>query len=135
EDYWGTGRSYHHTAPISNVYALREALRIVADEGIEARWERHLRIGGALKAGLTAMGLSMLPDDAWWLPSLNAVRVPDGVSADRVVRRLLERHSIEIAGGLGDLAGRIFRIGCMGYACSRGNVLRLLAGLGEALHA
>lgn len=133
EGYWGDERSYHHTAPITNIYALREALRLVAEEGIEERWARHLRIAGALKAGVRAMGLEMLPDDAWWLPSLNAVRVPDGVDAGRVIGILLEEHGIEIAGGLGDLAGRIFRIGCMGHACREGNVFRLLAALASAL--
>lgn len=133
EGYWGEERSYHHTAPITNVYGLREALRLVAEEGIEERWERHLRVAGALKAGVRAMGLEMLPDDAWWLPSLSAVRVPDGVDASRVTGILLEEHGIEIAGGLGDLAGRIFRIGCMGHACRGGNVLRLLAVLGHVL--
>lgn len=133
EGYWGEERSYHHTAPITNIYALREALRLVAEEGIEECWERHLRVAGALKAGVRAMGLDMLPDDSWWLPSLNAVRVPDGVDADRVTGVLLEEHGIEIAGGLGDLAGQIFRIGCMGHACRGGNVLRLLAALGRVL--
>ena len=133
EGYWGAERSYHHTAPITNVYALREALRLVAEEGIEQRWARHLRVAGALKAGVRAMGLEMLPDDSWWLPSLNAVRVPDRVDASRVTGILLRTHGIEIAGGLGDLAGQIFRIGCMGHACRGGNVLRLLAALGRVL--
>jgi alanine-glyoxylate transaminase/serine-glyoxylate transaminase/serine-pyruvate transaminase len=133
ESYWGEERSYHHTAPISNIYGLREALRIVAEEGIEARWQRHLRIAGALKAGVRAMGLGMVPEDGWWLPSLNAVRVPEPVDAKRVTKRLLAEHGIEIAGGLGDLAGRIFRIGCMGYGCRAGNVLELLSALGESL--
>lgn len=133
EGYWGSERSYHHTAPITNVYALREALRLVAEEGIEERWARHRAVAGGLKAGVQAMGLEMLADDAWWLPSLNAVTVPVGADAKRVTRRLLVEHGIEIAGGLGDLAGRIFRIGCMGYACKPWNVLRLIAALGEAL--
>lgn len=133
EGYWGDERSYHHTAPISNVYALREALRLVAEEGIEARWARHRRIAGALKFGVVAMGLQMLPEDEWWLPSLNAVRVPEGIDAKRVTARLLSEHGIEIAGGLGDLAGKIFRIGCMGHACRPGNVLRLLSALGGIL--
>ncbi|HSM09080.1 MAG TPA: alanine--glyoxylate aminotransferase family protein [Gemmatimonadota bacterium] len=135
EGYWGDERSYHHTAPISNVYALREALRLVAEEGIEARWTRHRHVAGALKAGVTAMGLDMLAEDAWWLPSLNAVRVPEGVDAKRATTRLLAEHGIEIAGGLGDLAGRIFRIGCMGHACRPGNVLRVLAALGAVLRS
>lgn len=133
ESYWGEDRSYHHTAPISSVYALREALRLVAEEGIEERWARHLRVAGGLKAGVQAMGLDMLPEDAFWLPSLNAVRVPDGVDSKVVTRALLTDHAIEIAGGLGDLAGQIFRIGCMGHACRPGNVLLLLAALGDVL--
>lgn len=135
EGYWGDERSYHHTAPISNVYALREALRLVAEEGIEARWARHRHVAGALKAGVTAMGLEMLSEDAWWLPSLNAVRVPESIDAKRATTRLLSEHAIEIAGGLGDLAGRIFRIGCMGHACRPGNVLRVLAALGAVLRS
>ncbi|MGD8495313.1 MAG: alanine--glyoxylate aminotransferase family protein [Gemmatimonadales bacterium] len=135
EGYWGAERSYHHTAPITNIYGLREALRLVAEEGIEQRWARHRHVAGGLKAGVRAMGLDMLAEDAWWLPSLNAVTVPDGVDAKRVTRRLLAEHGIEIAGGLGDLAGRIFRIGCMGHACRPWNVLRLIASLGEALRA
>lgn len=133
ESYWGEERSYHHTAPITNIYGLREALRIVAEEGIEERWSRHARVAGALRSGLEAMGLSMLAEDEWWLPSLNAVLVPDGVDAHQVTRRLLIEHGIEIAGGLGDLAGRIFRIGCMGYACQPSNVLLLIARLGQVL--
>ncbi len=133
ESYWGAERSYHHTAPISNIYALHEALRLVAEEGIEARWARHLRVAGALKAGVRAMGLEMLTEDDWWLPSLNSVRVPEGVDAKTVIRRLLADHGIEIAGGLGDLAGKIFRIGCMGHACRPGNILLLLAALGNVL--
>ena len=133
ESYWGDDRSYHHTAPISNIYALREALRLVAEEGIEERWARHLRVAGGLKAGVRGMGLEMLPDDEWWLPSLNSVRVPAGIEAKAVTRRLLAEHGIEIAGGLGDLAGTIFRIGCMGHGCRPGNVLLLLAALGNAL--
>lgn len=133
ESYWGNERSYHHTAPISNIYALREALRLVAEEGIEERWARHLRVAGALKAGVRALGLEMLAEDSWWLPSLNAVKVPEGIDAKIVTRRLLADHGIEIAGGLGVLAGKIFRIGCMGHACRPRNILLLLAALGEAL--
>lgn len=133
ESYWGDDRSYHHTAPISSIYALREALRLVAEEGIEERWARHLRVAGGLKAGVQAMGLQMLPDDSFWLPSLNAVRVPEGIDSKAVTRALLTDHGIEIAGGLGDLAGQIFRIGCMGHACRPGNVLLLLSALGAVL--
>src|SRR6056297_3280483 len=85
EGYWGDERSYHHTAPITNVYAIREALRLVAEEGIEERWARHRRVAGALKAGVEAMGLGLNPEDEYWLPSLNAVLVPDGVDAGEAI--------------------------------------------------
>jgi alanine-glyoxylate transaminase/serine-glyoxylate transaminase/serine-pyruvate transaminase len=133
EGYWGDDRSYHHTAPITNVYALREALRLVAEEGIEARWERHLRVAGALKAGVEAMGLEMNAPDEYWLPSLNAVRVPSGVDDGAVISYLLDEYDLEIASGLGDLAGEIFRIGCMGHSARPKNVAYLLTTLGEAL--
>ncbi|MCU4975447.1 alanine--glyoxylate aminotransferase family protein [Halobacteria archaeon AArc-m2/3/4] len=133
EGYWGEDRSYHHTAPITNVYAIREALRLVAEEGIEERWDRHRAVAGALKTGVEAMGLEMNPDDEYWLPSLNAVRVPDGVEDDAVIERLLEEYDLEIAGGLGDLAGDVWRIGCMGHSARPKNVSYLLGALGNAL--
>lgn len=133
ESYWGEERSYHHTAPVSNIYALREALRLVAEEGIEARWERHQRVCGALRDGLQSMGLELNSPPEAWLPSLQAVRVPVDIEPDAVVRGLLQSHGIEIAGGLGDLAGAILRIGCMGHSARAGNVLQLLQGLGGVL--
>ncbi|WP_135534327.1 pyridoxal-phosphate-dependent aminotransferase family protein [Halostella pelagica] len=133
EGYWGEERAYHHTAPITNVYALREALRLVAEEGIESRWERHLDVARALKAGVEAMGLEMNAPDEYWLPSLNAVRVPDGVSDGEVIQALLDQYDLEIAGGLGDLSGDIFRIGCMGYSARPKNVSYLLSALGDVL--
>jgi alanine-glyoxylate transaminase/serine-glyoxylate transaminase/serine-pyruvate transaminase len=133
EGYWGEERAYHHTAPITNVYGLREALRLVAEEGIEARWARHLDVAGALKAGLEAMGLEMNAPDAFWLPSLNAVRVPDGVDDGAVIDALLDEYDIEIASGLGDLDGEIFRIGCMGYSARPGTVAFLVSALGDVL--
>ena len=133
EEYWGDERAYHHTAPVSNVYALREALRLVAEEGIEARWDRHERIAGTLKAGVEGMGLEMNAPDDYWLPSLNAVRVPDGVDDAAVCAGMLERYGIEIARGLGDLAGDIFRIGCMGHAARPNNVVAMLSALGAEL--
>ena len=133
EGYWGEERSYHHTAPISSVYALREALRLVAEEGIEERWDRHRRVAGALRDGLEAMGLTMNAEDEYWLPSLNAVRVPDGVDDGAVIDRLLTEHDLEIASGLGDLSGQIFRIGCMGHSARSKNVTYLLSTLGDAL--
>jgi len=135
QEYWGEERAYHHTAPITNVYALREALRLVAEEGIEARWERHEHVASALKAGVEAMGLALNPEDDYWLPSLNAVRLPDGVDDGAVIDALLDDHGIEVAGGLGDLAGDVLRIGCMGHSARPSNVLALVAGLGDALEA
>ncbi|WP_254809316.1 pyridoxal-phosphate-dependent aminotransferase family protein [Natronosalvus amylolyticus] len=133
EGYWGSDRSYHHTAPITNVYAIREALRLVAEEGIEARWERHRELAGSLKAGMEGMGLEMNAPEAYWLPSLNAVRVPDGVDDGDICADLLERYDLEIASGLGDLAGEIFRIGCMGHSARPENVLLVVTALGDSL--
>jgi len=133
-DYWGSERAYHHTAPITNVYALREALRLAAEEGIEDRWGRHERVAGGLRAGLVAMGLDPVADEAWWLPSLTTVRLPAEVDPDAVIERLLAR-GIEVAGGLGDLAGEVLRIGCMGHSARRANVLATLAALADALEA
>ncbi|WP_177213362.1 pyridoxal-phosphate-dependent aminotransferase family protein [Halopelagius inordinatus] len=135
EGYWGDERAYHHTAPVTNVYALREALRLVAEEGIEERWDRHLHVAGALKAAAEAMGLGLNPDDEFWLPSLNAVLVPDGVDAGAAIDYLLEQYDLEIAGGLGALSGDIFRIGCMGHSARPQNVAFLATALGEALEA
>ncbi|GAA0229433.1 pyridoxal-phosphate-dependent aminotransferase family protein [Haladaptatus pallidirubidus] len=133
EGYWGDERAYHHTAPITNVYALREALRLVAEEGIEARWERHRNVAGALKTGVEAMGVEMNAPDDYWLPSLNAVRVPAGVTDTDVTDYLLEQYDLEIATGLGDLDGEIFRIGCMGYSARPETVSYLVSALGDAL--
>ncbi|MFT4891592.1 MAG: alanine-glyoxylate transaminase/serine-glyoxylate transaminase/serine-pyruvate transaminase [Halobacteriales archaeon] len=133
EHYWDDERDYHHTGPMTNVYALREALRIVAEEGIEERWDRHRRVAGALVSGLEAMGLELLADEDFWLPSLNAVRVPNGVDDGQVIDHLLSEYDIEIVGGLGDLSGEIFRIGAMGYSARPETVAYLLSALGEAL--
>ncbi|AKH98147.1 pyridoxal-phosphate-dependent aminotransferase family protein [Halanaeroarchaeum sulfurireducens] len=133
EGYWGDDRSYHHTAPITSVYALREALRLVAEEGIENRWERHRETAGAIKAGVEGMGLELNPEDDYWLPSLNAVRVPAGVTDGEVIDYLLSEYDIEIAGGLGDLSGDIFRIGCMGHSCRPDNVAFLMTAFADAL--
>ncbi len=135
EGYWGEERAYHHTAPITNVYAIREALRLVAEEGIENRWARHRHLAGALKAGMEGMGLEMNAPEAYWLPSLNAVRVPDGVDDSEVCEVLLEKYDLEIATGLGDLAGEIFRIGCMGHSARPENVVLVVAALGDALES
>jgi alanine-glyoxylate transaminase/serine-glyoxylate transaminase/serine-pyruvate transaminase len=135
EKYWGNDRTYHHTAPISMNYALREALRIVYEEGLEARWQRHELNHRALVAGIQAMGLQMnvAPEQRLW--SLNAVRVPDGVDDAKVRARLLIEDNIEIGGGLGPLKGKIWRIGLMGSGSSRDNVRLVLNALGRALIA
>ncbi len=131
--YWGEERAYHHTAPVSNVYALREALRIVVEEGLEARWDRHERVAGALRDGVTEMGLSLNTEPAFWLPSLNAVRLPSGVDDGAVIDHLLSEYNLEVAAGLGALSGDILRIGCMGYSAKPENVLTVVAALGDAL--
>ena len=135
EKYWGSDRTYHHTAPISMNYALREALRIVCDEGLEARWRRHELNHRALVAGIEAMGLKMNVAAEHRLWSLNAVRVPEGVDDARVRARLLNDSNIEIGGGLGPLKGKIWRIGLMGSGSSRENVRLVLQALHGALNA
>jgi alanine-glyoxylate transaminase/serine-glyoxylate transaminase/serine-pyruvate transaminase len=116
EKYWGDDRTYHHTAPISMNYALREALRLIEEEGLEKRWERHRSNHLAFVAGIEAMGLAMLvnPENRLW--SLNTVRIPDGISDAKVRSSLLQEFGIEIGGGLGPLKGKIWRVGLMGYS-------------------
>lgn len=135
EKYWGSDRTYHHTAPISMNYALREALRIVCDEGLEDRWKRHESNHRALVAGIEAMGLQMNVAKPHRLWSLNAVRVPEGIDDARIRARLLNDSNIEIGGGLGPLKGKIWRIGLMGSGSSRENVLLVLDALRNALNA
>ena len=134
-NYWGAARKYHHTAPINMIYALREALRIVAEEGLEARWARHRRNHLALVAGLEAMGLSMLVPEGERLPMLNAVRIPDGADDKTVRGALLHDFGIEIGGGLGPLAGQVWRVGLMGQASCRPNVVLFLSALETVLRA
>jgi len=131
--YWGKERTYHHTAPISMNYALREALRLVQEEGLEARFARHRLNQRALVAGLEAMGLQLLVADEYRLPSLTTVRIPAGVEEGRVRSRLLQEFNIEIAGGLGDLRGQIWRIGLMGHSSRRENVFLVLRALERLL--
>ena len=133
--YWGAERVYHHTAPITMNYALREALRLVAEEGLEARFARHLRHHRALVAGLDALGLGLASEEGHRLPMLNAVTVPDGVDEARVRGRLLAAHGIEIGGGLGPMKGKVWRIGLMGESSRREHVLAVLAALEDALRA
>lgn len=132
--YWSKVRAYHHTAPISMVYALREALAIVDEEGLENRWARHRRNREALEAGIEAMGLQMLAEERdKRLPTLSAVKVPEGIADTSVRKTLLDQFGIEIGGGLGDLKGKIVRIGMMGLNSSRRNVLLVLDALETAL--
>ena len=132
-DTYYSGHKYHHTASSTLFYALREGLVLVAEEGRENRWERHRRNHLAFVAGIQAMGLAMHVPEGHRLWTLNTPRVPEGVDDARVRQYLLERHGIEIAGGFGPLAGRIFRMGLMGYGSTAGNVLMLLEALAEAL--
>ncbi len=133
--YWGAERVYHHTAPISSVYALREALRIVHEEGLEARWARHRTCAQMLWDGLEEMGLAPFVTREHRAPTLTTIAVPDGVDEAAVRRRLLNDYSIEIAGGFGPLKGKIFRVGLMGAGSTPRTVLTFLGALRESLRA
>ncbi|GAB6062753.1 pyridoxal-phosphate-dependent aminotransferase family protein [Deferrisoma palaeochoriense] len=133
--YWGGDgkRTYHHTAPVNALYALHEALVLLKEEGIESAWARHRLHHRALRAGLESMGLSFVVEEPHRLPQLNAVYAPEGVDEAAVRRRLLEDYSLEIGAGLGAFAGRVWRIGLMGYAAKRQNVLTCLGALEAVL--
>jgi alanine-glyoxylate transaminase/serine-glyoxylate transaminase/serine-pyruvate transaminase len=133
--YWSEERFYHHTAPITMIYGLREALCLVHEEGLEARWARHLRNHQALKRGLAALGISYAAAEEHQLPMLNAVRIPPGVDDLTTRKRLLSEFGIEIGGGLGDFKGKVWRIGLMGHASRASNVLLFLAALEQCLTA
>ena len=132
-NYWGTNRVYHHTAPINMTYALYEALRIIHEEGLPACYQRHSENHQALKAGLAAIGISYAAQEGHQLPMLNAVHVPDGIDDALTRRLLLERYGIEIGGGLGAFQGKVWRIGLMGYASRRSNVLTFPDALEQLL--
>lgn len=133
--YWGgsTKRAYHHTAPINALYGLHEALVMVQEEGLENAWERHARHHLALRAGIEAMGLSFTVQERDRLPQLNAINIPPGVDDALVRQRLLDEYNLEIGAGLGALAGKIWRIGLMGHASNRKNILYCLAALESVL--
>lgn len=133
--YWGCGtkRAYHHTAPINTLYAFHESLVMLQEEGLENAWARHARNHQALKAGIEAMGLQFVVDEAYRLPQLNSVTVPAGVDEAAVRAELLNRYSLEIGAGLGALAGKIWRIGLMGFASNQKNVLNCLGALDAVL--
>jgi len=129
--YWGQDRVYHHTAPVTMNYALREALRLVLEEGLEKRWARHERNHRALKAGLEAIGLKIASQEGHQLWQLNSVTIPAGVDDATVRKSLLNRYNIEIGGGLGELKGRTWRVGLMGESSREENVMLFLAALGN----
>ena len=133
--YWGTNarRAYHHTAPINALYGLHEALVILQEEGLENAWARHGKHHEALKKGLEAMGLNFVVPEAERLPQLNAIAIPDGVDDAMVRSRLLSEWQLEIGAGLGQMAGKVWRIGLMGHACNERNVKLCLSALEDVL--
>ncbi len=133
--YWGEERFYHHTAPITMMYGLREALRLVHEEGLEPRFTRHMRNHQALKTGLAALGIGYTAAEGHQLPMLNAVRIPAGADDLKTRKALLSGFGIEIGGGLGDFKGKVWRIGLMGYSSRPNNVLLFLAALEQCLLA
>lgn len=133
--YWGANaqRSYHHTAPINALYGLHEALVMLAEEGLENAWARHQRCHHALRAGFEAMGLSYLVPESERLPQLNSIHIPDGVNDAEVRKRLLAGFNLEIGAGLGSLAGKVLRIGLMGYTANVKNIFYCLDALETVL--
>jgi alanine-glyoxylate transaminase/serine-glyoxylate transaminase/serine-pyruvate transaminase len=133
QNYWGESRTYHHTAPISMNYALYEALQLILEEGLENRWLRHKNNHLGLVRGLKALGLEMLvrPENRLW--SLNTVQVPDGIDEAKVRSQLLKEFNIEIGAGLGELQGKVWRVGLMGETSRKSNIYYFLASLAECL--
>jgi alanine-glyoxylate transaminase/serine-glyoxylate transaminase/serine-pyruvate transaminase len=133
--YWGgsTKRAYHHTAPINALYALHESLLMLQEEGLQAAWDRHALHHQALAAGLEAMNITYVVDKNARLPQLNSVTIPEGIDDAQVRKLLLERYQLEIGAGLGALAGKVWRIGLMGFACNRSNVQLCLNALDNVL--
>ena len=132
-NYWGGERTYHHTAPINMNYGLREALRLVAEEGLEARWNRHQKTAEFFWNSLSEIGLECQVASEHRLPSLTTVKIPSGVDGKAVQKYLLNEFNIEIAGGLGELAGKVWRVGLMGYNSRKENVVLLLETLQKAV--
>jgi alanine-glyoxylate transaminase/serine-glyoxylate transaminase/serine-pyruvate transaminase len=131
--YWGSERTYHHTAPINLYYGLREALRLVAAEGLVNCWQRHQKNVEYLWEGLEDLGLSMHVEREYRLPTLTTVRIPDGVDGKAIARQLLNEYNIEIGGGLGELAGKVWRVGLMGFNSRPESVDQLLSALRQVL--
>ncbi|MBN26150.1 MAG: alanine--glyoxylate aminotransferase [Alteromonadaceae bacterium] len=133
--YWGQGgkRAYHHTAPVNSLYALHESLRILHNEGLQPAWQRHDEMHQALKSGLENIGLEFVVDEAYRLPQLNMVSIPDGVDDAEVRGQLLSEFGLEIGAGLGELAGKVWRIGLMGYGSNMKNVDYCVSALTSVL--
>ena len=132
-NYWGFDHVYHHTAPVSMVLALREGLRMILEEGLEARYERHRRNAAALRAGLQALGLGLVAPEGYRLDQITPVLIPEGVDDNRVRQLLLREHNIEIGRGLGQFAGKVWRVGLMGESSRPDYVLAFLSALEEIL--
>ncbi len=133
--YWSPERLNHHTLPTSMTYGLREALRLIVEEGLEARWTRHRKVGEALKHGLEAMGIQLFGHPAHRLPMITAMMIPEGVPDEEGRARLLEEFGIEVATAFGPLRGRIWRIGTMGYNAELSTVMRVLTALESVLRS
>ena len=133
EAYWSETRAYHHTSPISMTYGLRESLRMMMEEGIDERLKRHARTSAALRAGVEALGLQVLADPQYRLNPLTAALIPDGVDEAFVRRKLITDYNIEIGAGLGDLQGKVWRIGLMGESARESNVFAFLSALERIL--
>ena len=133
EDYWSESRRYHHTAPILMLYAFREALRLIMEEGLRQRWQRHAQTAAGLRAGLQALELELFAAPGYRLDPLTTIVVPENIDAAQVQRQLYQEYNIEIGGGLGDLQGKIWRIGLMGDSCKTSNVLLVLSALEHIL--
>jgi alanine-glyoxylate transaminase/serine-glyoxylate transaminase/serine-pyruvate transaminase len=134
KNYWaGAKRAYHHTAPVSAMFALREAYRLVLEEGLEHRFERHRKNHRLLKLGLEELGFSFIVQEGFRLPMLNAVKIPNGVDEAAIRRKLLDEYNIEVGGGLGAFAGKIWRVGLMGESSTPNHVHMLTSALKELL--
>jgi alanine-glyoxylate transaminase/serine-glyoxylate transaminase/serine-pyruvate transaminase len=132
--YWGSERVYHHTAPISMIYALHEALRLIMEEGIDARVERHRQNALLLKERLHELGISFAAQEGFHLPTLNAIAIPEDVDDAAVRKTLLDEYGIEIGAGLGEFKGKVWRIGLMGFSSQKRNVFLLTEALKAILH-
>lgn len=132
-NYWGEDRFYHHTAPISMIFSLHEALRLLLDEGLENAFTRHAQNGELLQSELQKMGLELFAAEGFRLPQLTSVVFPDGVNEGQLRKQLLEEYGIEVGGGLGSLKGRAWRIGLLGYSSQKRNVVLLLQAMKELL--